>query len=323
MGAFPQSDHCDGEAFFNPGLGRTTRGLLDVLKWRRTSERVPWLTPPPDPLHPPPSGPVLPGTVAVTAIGHATFLLRLPGLTVLTDPVFSERCSPVSWAGPKRVRAPGLALDALPAIDVVLLSHNHYDHMDFPSLRRLLARGCRRVVTTLGNRARLQGLGFPDVVELDWWQATDVDGWTVTATPAQHFSRRTLRDTNRSLWAGLMLSGPDGRVFFAGDSGFGPHWRDIQQRLGTPGLALLPIGAYEPRWFMQPVHMNPAEAVQAHADLQSAHSLGMHWGVFQLTDEPIDAPPAALAAALAGRDLPPFDVPGFGETRLVALAPLG
>lgn len=319
MTRLPPSDHCDGERFFNPGVPPERRGMGALLKWRFGGEHPPWPTPPPDPPFPPPSGPVAQGTVAATAIGHASFLLRLPGLTVLTDPVFSERCSPVSWAGPRRVRPPGQLFAALPRVDLLLLSHNHYDHMDLPSLRAVLARDRPRVVTTLGNRGRLLGLGFPDVAELDWWQATEVVGWTATATPAQHFSRRGLGDDNRSLWAGFMLSGPDGQVLFAGDSGYGSHWRAIRDRLGAPGLALLPIGAYEPRWIMQPVHMNPAEAVDAHAELGAAHSLAMHWGVFKLTDEAIDAPPRALAEALAGRGLPPFEVPGFGETRMVSL----
>ncbi len=321
MSRFPPSDHCDGERFFNPGAASDQRGLVAVFKWRFGEKRQPWQQPAPDPSYPPPPPQVEPGHVAVTAIGHASFLLRFPGLTVLTDPVFSQRCSPVQWAGPRRVRPPGVALADLPPIDLLLLSHNHYDHMDMPSLRGLLARGpAPRVVTTLGNRDRLLRLGFTDVAALDWWQAAAVDGWTVTATPARHFSRRGFTDGNRSLWAGFMLDGPDGRVLFAGDSGAGPHWADIQSRLGPPGLALLPIGAYEPAWLMRPVHMNPAEAVAAHAALGSNHSLAMHWGVFRLTDEAIDAPPRALAAALEGQGLPPFAVPGFGETRVIRLS---
>jgi L-ascorbate metabolism protein UlaG (beta-lactamase superfamily) len=267
--------------------------------------------------YPPPAKPA-PGSAAATFIGHASFLLRFSGLTILTDPVFSERCSPVSWAGPRRVRAPGLALDALPRIDLILLSHNHYDHMDLPSLRRLHARDAPQIVTTLGNTKTLAGLG--PVQELDWWQATSQAGLEITATPARHFSRRGFSDMNRTLWAGFMLRGPEGAMLFCGDSGAGPHWQAIHDRLGPPGLALIPIGAYEPRWMMAPVHMNPAEAVQAHLDLGAKRSIGMHFGTFQLTDEAMDAPVTGLAASAAEHGIgDAFSVLGFGETAIVPL----
>ena len=235
------------------------------------------------------------GSAAISFIGHASFLLRLGGLSILTDPVFSERCSPVSWAGPRRVRAPGLALDALPRIDLVLLSHNHYDHMDLPSLRRIHARDAPAIVTTLGNRDVLAGLGT--LRELDWWQTAQQGPLTITATPARHFARRGLRDLNRSLWAGFMLQLDAGMLLFAGDSGDGPHWAAIRSQLGAPGVALLPIGAYAPRWMMAPVHMDPAEAVAAHLALGARRSIGMHFGTFQLTDEAIDAPVLGLGEA--------------------------
>ena len=317
MARFPVSDHCDGERFFNIGPSQP-RGLRHVLKWRLQGERARW----PDHVEnvpfPPPPNDVAPGHAAVTFIGHASFLLRLGGLTILTDPVFSDRCSPVSWAGPRRVRAPGLAWDDVPRVDLILLSHNHYDHMDLPSLRRIHARDAPPIITTLGNSATLAGLG--QVQELDWWQATPFGGLEITATPARHFARRGFRDMGRSLWAGFMLRGPDGTVLFCGDSGTGPHWSAIQQRLGPPGLALIPIGAYEPRWMMAPVHMNPAEAVQAHIDLGARRSVGMHFGTFQLTDEAMEAPGAGLAAASAAHGLgDAFGVLDFGETVVIAL----
>ena len=315
----PVSDHCDGERFFNPGQPPGARDLRAVLRWQREERGPRWPRPvPPGPSYPPPPAAVPPGHAALSFVGHATFLLRLPGLVLLTDPIFSERCSPVSWAGPRRARPPGLALDSLPAVDAVLLSHNHYDHMDLPSLRRLAARGTRRAVTTLGNAEALRRCGFTDVQALDWWGAAMLGDVRVTATPARHFSRRGFSDTNCSLWAGFMLegpAGPGGRVLFAGDSGAGPHWGEIRERLGAPGLALLPIGAYEPRWFMAPVHMDPTEAVDAHRALGARRSVGMHFGTFQLTDEAIDAPTRALAAL----GEPGFDTLGFGETQVVAL----
>ena len=317
MTAHP-SDHFDGERFFNPLLSDERpdkRGLVQVMRWRLEARHKKWGPQPPLPPFAPPPATVPAGTVAVSFIGHASFLLRFPGLVVLTDPVFSERCSPLAWAGPRRAHPPGLALENLPPVDLVLVSHNHYDHMDIPSLRRLAARGTRRAVTSLGNAPILRDAGFETVEALDWWDATNAGPLRVTATPARHFSRRGLRDGNRTLWCGFDLQGPDGHLLFAGDSGMGPHWRTIADRLGAPDLALLPIGAYEPRWLMAPVHMNPAEAAQAHRDLGAKQSIGMHFGTFQLTDEPIDAPPLALAAT----GVENFITIGIGQTRLLQL----
>ena len=285
------------------------------MRWQFGGERVPWGPQPPLPVFPQPPRQVPQGSIAVTFIGHASFLLRLPGLVVLTDPVFSDRCSPVSWAGPRRAHPPGIALDALPPVDLVVVSHNHYDHMDIPSLRQIAARGTRHAITSLGNAARLRDAGFTVVDELDWWQTAPAGPLRVTATPARHFSRRGLSDANATLWCGFDLQGPDGHLLFAGDSGAGPHWRDIHDRLGPPDLALLPIGAYEPRWLMAPVHMNPAEAAQAHVDLGSRQSVGMHFGTFQLTDEPIGAPVRALAET----GVENFTTLCIGETRLFQL----
>jgi L-ascorbate metabolism protein UlaG (beta-lactamase superfamily) len=314
---FPPSDHCDGQRFFNPGTTPDSRGLWQVLRWRMGTKHVAWQTPPPDPVFAPPPTEVAPGSAAVSFVNHATFLIRLPGTVVLTDPIFSQRCSPVSWAGPKRARPPGIALADLPRPDVILLSHNHYDHMDIPSLRALQRRHAPRFVTLLGNARVLARHGI-EAVELDWWQHTRIGGLTITATPARHFSARSPFDRNRALWGGFMLDEGHGRVLFAGDSATGPHWADIRARLGAPALALLPIGAYEPRWFMAGAHMNPEEAVQAHLALRAATSVGMHFGTFQLTDEAIDAPLHALEAARAALGVAPeaFVTHGFGETRL-------
>ncbi len=319
---YPISDHCDGIRFFNPGAGEATRGLAEVARWRLEQKRVPWPAAMRDPSYPPPPPSVAQGTVAVCFVNHATFLLRFADAVVLTDPIFSQRCSPVPWAGPKRVRPPGLALEDLPRPDIVLLSHNHYDHMDLPSLRALQARFAPRFVTTLGNAPALARLGI-EAVELDWWQQAEAGPLRITATPARHFSARTPFDRDRTLWAGFMVECGGGRLLFAGDSGMGPHWASIRARLGAPGVALLPIGAYEPRWFMAPVHMDPAEAVQAHRALGAHRSVGMHFGTFQLTDEAIDAPLLALAAAreAAGLDEAAFTTHGFGETRCYTLDP--
>ena len=319
--SFPISDHCDGTRFFNPAPGAPPRGLSAVLRWRAEGGRVAWPEHIDDPATAPPPVAVEPGTVAVTFIGHATFLLRFADAVVLTDPVFSDRCSPVAWAGPKRVRAPGLALADLPRPDLVLLSHNHYDHMDLPSLRQLQRRFSPRFVTMLGNARILRTAGI-DAEELDWWDRTQAGPLGLIATPGRHFSARTPFDRNRSLWGGFMIEANGGRLLFAGDSAIGPHWQTIGEQLGPPDVALLPVGAYEPRWFMAPVHMNPAEAVEAHQALKAKQSVGMHFGTFQLTDEAIDAPLIALQAAKTAARLADdaFVTQGFGETRLYPLA---
>jgi L-ascorbate metabolism protein UlaG (beta-lactamase superfamily) len=288
-----------------------------MARWRAQGGRAVWPRDVANPVFPPPPAGVAEGDVAISFINHASFLIRLPGAVVLTDPIFSRRCSPVSWAGPRRARPPGIAFAELPRPDVVLLSHNHYDHMDFPSLREIQRRYAPRFVTLLGNARILAKIGIQSD-ELDWWDSVEIGALRLTATPARHFSARTPFDRNRALWGGFMIGAPAGQILFAGDSGTGPHWREIGARLGAPGVALLPIGAYEPRWLMAPVHMNPEEAVAAHRDLGARRSIGMHFGTFQLTDEAIDAPLLALAAATqaAGLADDAFVTHGFGETRV-------
>jgi L-ascorbate metabolism protein UlaG (beta-lactamase superfamily) len=317
---FPVTDHCDGRHFFNPGSTGAGRSLLQVLRWRMRGERSVWPDRVSDPTFAPPSDTVESGHVSITFINQASFLICLPSVTVLTDPIFSLRCSPVRWAGPTRVRPPGIGMADLPRPDIVLLSHNHYDHMDLPSLRTLARLHAPRFITTLGNGRALCRLGIT-ATELDWWQEASQGQLRITATPARHFSARTPFDRNRALWGGFTMTTHQGQVFFAGDSGAGSHWGEIRARLGAPDVALLPIGAYEPRWFMASVHMNPAEAVEAHLALQARRSVGMHFGTFQLTDEAIDAPQQALFAAQKAMGVAPeaFVTQGFGETRLYDL----
>jgi L-ascorbate metabolism protein UlaG (beta-lactamase superfamily) len=320
----PASDHFDGQHFFNPEANQA-RGLGAILRWQLTRDRARWPARIANPPFPPPGDIVPPGQVSLTFIGHSTFLIRLNGpdgaVSILTDPIFSERCFPVQWMGPRRVRAPGLALEALPKIDAVLVSHNHYDHMDLPSLRALHRRFRPRFLTALGNARILLDAGVPGAIELDWWEGVAAGPLQVTATPARHFAARGLRDRNQTLWAGFMLGMAEGQMLFAGDSGAGPHWAAIRDRLGPPSIALLPIGAYLPRSVMQAVHMDPAEAVQARADLGARQAVGMHFGTFQLTDEAVDAPLLALQQARAEAGVSPyeFDVLGFGETRVLPL----
>ncbi len=321
--SYPLSDHYDGRRFFNPGVPRSSRSLLQVLRWRLQGERPAWPTEVSEGpgLSPAARHGARTAPSAITFINHASFLIRFSGAVILTDPIFSERCSPVSWAGPKRVRPPGIPLQDLPRPDIVLLSHNHYDHMDLPSLREIHRRHAPIFVTTLGNANVIRHLGI-SATELDWWQDVTLGSLRITATPARHFSARTPFDRNRALWAGFMMRADASQILFAGDSATGSHWQDIRSRLGAPGVALLPIGAYEPRWFMAAAHMNPAEAVQAHLDLGARRSVGMHFGTFHLTDEAIDAPLVALAEvrALAGLQEEQFGVQGFGETRVYGVA---
>ncbi len=277
------------------------------------------------PVFSPPPALVPAGHVSVTFIGHATFLLRFAGgPTLLTDPIWSARCSPVPFIGPKRLRPPGMDFAALPRVDAVLLSHNHYDHMDLPTLRRLVARDAPEIVTGLGNAAYLARKGVRGARDLDWWQDTTLPGGlSVTYLPARHFSARGVTDRARMLWGGFVVRGPAGRLLFLGDTAMGAHIAEIGARAGPFGVALIPIGAYDPRWFMSRYHMNPEEALAAARMLRARNSVAMHFGTFKLTHERLDEPAERLHAARNAAGLPAdfFQVPGFGETLVLPLAP--
>jgi L-ascorbate metabolism protein UlaG (beta-lactamase superfamily) len=252
----------------------------------------------------------------VTFIGHSTWLIQAAGETILTDPMYSERAGPFNIMGPRRVREAAVPFDWLPAISLVLLSHNHYDHCDVATLRRLRAAFDPLMVTPVGNGRLLRSIGIRRVEELDWWERATRARLPVTLTPAQHFSARGPHDRNRALWGGFTVDVSGRRIYFAGDSGYSPMFRDIGRRLGPIDLALLPIGAYEPRWFMKDIHMNPDEALRAHLDLGAKQSLGMHFGTFQLTTEAIDEPLRALEIARRDHQVADdrFRVLEFGES---------
>jgi L-ascorbate metabolism protein UlaG (beta-lactamase superfamily) len=295
------------------------KGLLDVLKWKLRSRPTPWPTWRELPALPERAEP-LSNQVSVTWISHSTVLIKIDGFTILTDPVFSDYAGPLRWLGVKRKTPPSHTIASLPPIDVVLISHNHYDHLDASSIRALVSLYNPLIVTPLGNGALLKSLGSTRVTELDWWESVSVGPLlNIGVTPALHWSRRSLFDTCRALWGGFVIQNKSFKVFFAGDTGYHSHFKMIHQKFGPMDLSLLPIGAYEPRWFMKEFHMDPADAVQAHLDLQSKLSVGIHFGTFQLTDEGIDAPVHDLEEALINANIPSshFIAPLLGQTIVV------
>jgi len=301
----------DGRRFGNLS-GRSQHGLGAALRWSLTRRRPVWPKQVENDAAPKPLDRVVDGQLRVTLIGHATVLLQLAGLNILTDPMWSRLAGPTSWLGIARVRPPAIAFEDLPKIDVVLLSHNHYDHLDRPTLAMLAARDNPLVVTGLKV-----GRSVPSdrIVELDWWQSHSLGEHTVaTYVPAEHFSARGPFDRNESLWGGFVLETLAGTIYFAGDTGDGPHFALIQQRFGPMLLSFLPIGAYEPRWFMAPVHMDPTEAVTASQTLGSKVNLPIHFGVFPLADDGFDQPLRELAT-MPGAN---FRIPRFGEPVVIS-----
>jgi L-ascorbate metabolism protein UlaG (beta-lactamase superfamily) len=315
----PLSDHFDGRRFFNStlpkGFVNSRRSVLRMLR----EPRKPWPAWVENQGVPRLDAKLGAGEIAITFVNHATFLIQAGGVAILTDPMWSERASPFRRIGPKRVRAPGVRFDALPPIDLVLLSHNHYDHLDVATLARLRARFDPTVLAAAGDGRLIAPLAFARTHELDWWEQVRLtDEITITFVPAQHFSARGLFDRQKSLWGGYVIESRGRRIYFGGDTGYSSHFAEIGNRLGPPDIAILGIGAYEPRWFMKAVHMNPAEAVRAHRDLGSRHSIGMHFGTFQLTTEAIDQPRIDLEAALAEGNIAEseFITLQEGETRI-------
>ena len=324
--------HAPGGGFRNPWptAEGMTQGSLLKWWWQRLRDGIP---PDPEPEEiphdrPRPARPTAPlGELRATWIGHATFLLQVGGVNLLTDPVFSDRASPVPWAGPRRFLPPGLPLDELPPIDAVLLSHGHYDHLDAPSVRALHERfgDALRWFTPLGYREWFQGLGVENLVELDWGGHADLPGpaghLRLHCLPAQHWTSRTPWDRFERLWASWAVHSPDAfRLYFGGDSGWFPGYPQIGERVGPFDLLLLPVGAYAPRWFMRPSHMNPEEAVRAYRELGGQGTLAaMHWGTFRLTDEAPLQPPARTRAAWEHAALPleRLWVPAVGQTHVL------
>jgi L-ascorbate metabolism protein UlaG (beta-lactamase superfamily) len=309
---YPASDHYDGERFHN--LTPTApKSLWDVwFKWKLQGKATPWpkwRDYPREPYRAPD------GDFQVTFINHVTFLIEWKGVVILTDPHFSMRASPVKFAGPARVHAPALSISDLPRVDIVLISHNHYDHLDSESLIELKQHFDPLFLVPLGDENLLGSLGISKINTLDWWDKVEFKGLKIHFTPTQHWSARGINDRNLSLWGGYYIEDEDKKLYFAGDTGYASHFKLTAEKLGAPHLALLPIGAYEPRWFMKEMHMNPSEAVMAHDDLKALRSIGMHFGTFQLTDEGIDKPIEDLKVALEAKHISDrvFMTPKVGE----------
>jgi L-ascorbate metabolism protein UlaG (beta-lactamase superfamily) len=289
----PFPKHFDGKRFFNPGAPQAS-GFLAALRWKLTTRPEPGarFVPDVEPSKPPPH--VAADELRVTLINHSTVLLQLGDLHVLTDPIWSKRASPFTWIGPARRRAPGVRWDDLPRIDIVLISHNHYDHLDLAALRRLADRGQSQFIVPTGVARLLRSQNIGPVHELDWGDALPLAQATIHGVPAMHFSARGIFDRNRTLWCGYIIEAADRKIYFAGDTAFGEHFGQIRERFGAPLLALLPIGSFEPRWFMSSVHMGPDGAVRAHEILAAQTSIAIHHGTFQLGDDGIDTPKREL-----------------------------
>ena len=291
--AFPR--HFDGRRFYNPNAPQA-RGFLDALRWKLASHPEPSPSFIEDVMPSVPPRRLDASQIRVTMVNHSTVLVQRSGFNLLTDPIWSERASPLPWIGPKRRRRPGVRMEDLPPIDAVLISHNHFDHLDLPTLRQLATRGCSTFVVAARCARLLRSQGIESVHELDWGESLTISGVTIHCVPALHFSARGIFDRNKTLWCGYLIEYPASLVYFAGDTSFGSHFAQIREKFGSPQLALLPIGAYEPRWFMSSVHMGPEEAVQAHEILGAKTSIAIHHGTFQLADDGIDTPQRQLMA---------------------------
>jgi L-ascorbate metabolism protein UlaG (beta-lactamase superfamily) len=309
----PASDHFDGQRFSNPDGDTATAGprsgppLAMIARFMMGRDRAVWPERVPVvPGRPEPRVDAASGRMVATWIGHATVLVQAGGINILTDPIWSERAGPFGVTGPTRVRAPGVRLDDLPKIDLIVISHNHYDHMDLATLKRLWARDRPLIVTSLGNDTILKGAGVPAVTR-DWGGRVSVrPGIDVVVERVHHWGSRWMRDRNRALWSGFTVTLPGGNLFFAGDTGFGDgSWPVAARKDGPYRLAIIPIGAFRPRAMMSPSHIGPVEAVEVFQRLGAANGMAMHWGTFQLSEEGINEPPALLRRTLAQRGIAP------------------
>lgn len=298
----------DGKRFYNLEK-MPDKSFWTVMKWRFNAPKNSW---PQWVKSQPIKVPEKLLNLSFILVNHATVLIHMDGMNILTDPIWSERCSPVSFAGPKRVRQPSIAFEDLPKIDVVVISHNHYDHFDLPTIEMLKEKHDPMFFVGLGNGELLKSAGVSKYAELDWWEAYPINGVKVNFVPAQHWSARGVIDRSEALWGGFVIEGTQDKVYFAGDTGYGKFFKEIGQRYPNISLSLLPIGAYKPRWFMRHQHINPEEAVMAHQDLGSKMGAAIHYGTFKLSDEDIDEPLKDLRAAKTKLKVDNFIETDFG-----------
>jgi L-ascorbate metabolism protein UlaG (beta-lactamase superfamily) len=315
----PVSDHFDGKNFINPG-GVKPGGFKDLIKWMRHREKGEWKEIKDTEYGPAPAARVEGDSIVVTFINHSTFLIQTHGLNILTDPIWSEYASPVPFGGPKRMRPPGIRFEDLPKIDIILLTHNHYDHLDIVTMKRFADKFSPEIFTALGVGRYLEKKGIGNVTEMDWWdEAVSKSGLKLLSTPAQHFSGRGAFDRDRTLWCGFAIMTEKGSIYYSGDTGYGEFFNEIASRITPVRLAFLPIGAYKPAWFMSPIHTSPADAVKIHQILKSPQSIGMHFGTFPLADDSMQDPVDDLKIALEkeGIDEGDFVAPREGVKILV------
>lgn len=303
----PISDHFNGKTFINPN-GKSANSFGGVLKYMRERSPGPWksnyetfVREEPIPAN------VKLDKVKITFVNHSTFLIQYAGLNILTDPIWSFRCSPFQFAGPHRMRPPGVKFEDLPKIDLVLLSHNHYDHFDINTNRDLIKKFNPKYVVPLGMKPSLEKLGAKEVQEIDWFEKTTIDGLSIMGTPANHFSSRGLFDRDNSLWCGFLMEHRGHKLYFVGDTGYGPNFKEMGEKYGPIDLCLIPIGAYQPEWFMGPIHISPTEALQVHHDIRSIQTIGKHFGTFPLADDGMFVAQNALQKAMADEGFDPKD----------------
>ncbi len=314
----PKTEHFDGKKFINPSR-RPANGLKEVGEYGRTRNPDKWRFVA-DAEHenrnvPSPKE----DRIQYTFINHSTFLIHIAGLNILTDPIWSERCSPFQWAGPKRMRPPGIAFENLPHIDLVLLSHNHYDHLDKNTIKRLVKKYNPTFIAPLGLSHLLHKYGCKEVHELDWWKETNYKQLKIKATPANHFSSRGIFDRDKTLWAGYIISTDKEKIYYAGDTGYSEVFKTIGQKEGPFDLSFIPIGAYLPKWFMSPIHISPDQSVLVHQDVKSKRSVAMHFGTFPLADDNPERSKQELSQHKeeAGLSDSEFMVPMEGQTYLL------
>jgi len=293
----PKSDHFDGTKFTNPN-GLEAQDLIGVLKYGLYRKPEKWTKNYETDVREIPIPDLKENEVQISFVNHSTFLIQVGEMNILTDPVWSKRCSPFQWAGPERMRPPGIPMDLLPPIDLVLLSHNHYDHLDVNTIKELKQRFDPQFVVPLGVSEFLEKLGVTNKEEIDWHQKITRSSIDIKGVPASHFTSRGLFDRDKTLWCGYLIDYKGYKIYFVGDSGYGPNFKVMGEQDGPIDLALIPIGAYKPEWFMSPIHISPDEAVQVHQDVRSKQSIAMHFGTFPLADDAMDTPAKDLEIAL-------------------------